>query len=106
MYYSRRPALGPEGRSRETIGSKGGIGLRLGALVVAAGLAYAAPAPAGARAADQVQWMKGFDAPGTPKRLDRVGVLKIGPARARNVLVFNAGTSAGSAYIAPFARPW
>jgi hypothetical protein len=57
-----------------------------------------------AGAADHVQWMKGFDAPGTPKRLDKVGVLKIGPEHARNILVFNPGTSAGSAYFAPFAR--
>jgi pimeloyl-ACP methyl ester carboxylesterase len=85
------------------IGTERGIG-RLVALAVAAALAYAGLAPSAAGAADHVQWMKGFDARGTPKRLDRVGVLKIGPARARNVLVFNPGTSAGSAYIAPFAR--
>jgi pimeloyl-ACP methyl ester carboxylesterase len=85
------------------IGTERGIG-RLVALAIAAVLAYAGLAPSAAGAADRVQWMKGFDARGTPKRLDRVGVLKIGPARARNVLVFNPGTSAGSAYIAPFAR--
>jgi pimeloyl-ACP methyl ester carboxylesterase len=85
------------------IGTERGIG-RLVALAVAATLAYAGLAPSAAAAADRVQWMKGFDAPGTPKRLDHVGVLKIGPARAPNVLVFNPGTSAGSAYIAPFAR--
>jgi pimeloyl-ACP methyl ester carboxylesterase len=48
--------------------------------------------------------MDGFDAPGTPSRFDKVGVLKIGPEQARNVLVLNPGTSAGSAYFAPFAR--
>jgi pimeloyl-ACP methyl ester carboxylesterase len=85
------------------IGTKRVI-VRLVALAVAAALAYAGLALSAAGAADAVQWMKGFDAPGTPKRLDHVGVLKIGPAKARNVLVFNPGTSAGSAYIAPFAR--
>jgi pimeloyl-ACP methyl ester carboxylesterase len=101
MYYSR--ARDPLGRREEMIGAKRGIG-RPVALAVVAALAYAGLAPSAAGAADRVQWIKGFDAPGTPKRLDRVGVLKIGPARARNVLVFNPGTSAGSAYIAPFAR--
>jgi hypothetical protein len=50
-----------------------------------------------------VTWMKGFTAPGTPARYNRVGVLKIGAPRARNVLVFEPGTSAGSAYIVPLA---
>lgn len=48
--------------------------------------------------------MKSYAAPGTPKRFDKVGVLKIGSVRARNVLVFEPGTSAGSGYIVPFAE--
>jgi len=52
----------------------------------------------------RVQWMRSYAAPGTPARFDRVGVLKIGSPRARNVLVFEPGTSAGSAYIVPFAQ--
>jgi pimeloyl-ACP methyl ester carboxylesterase len=48
-------------------------------------------------------WMQGFDAPGTPANLDRVGVLKVGPPDAKNVLVLNPGTSAGSAYFKPLA---
>ena len=51
-----------------------------------------------------VQWMHGAPSPGTPTRYDRVGVLKIGPSRAHNVLVLVPGTSAGSAYFAPLAR--
>lgn len=51
-----------------------------------------------------VHWMPGAPSPGTPARYDRVGVLKIGPSRARNVLVLVPGTSAGSAYFAPLAR--
>ena len=50
------------------------------------------------------EWMKGFDDPATPDRLDRVGVLKVGPRSARNVLVLNPGTSAGSAYFVPLAE--
>ena len=39
-------------------------------------------------AAPHVTWMSSVGSPGTPKRLDRVGVLKVGRAKARNVLVF------------------
>jgi hypothetical protein len=59
---------------------------------------------ASASAALHVQWMKGATAPGTPARFNKVGVLKIGPAHARNVLVLEPGTSAGSAYFVPLAR--
>ncbi len=76
--------------------------IRLALATMAIGLASgAAASPAGAH---QVQWMNGFDAPGTPPRLDKVGVLKFGSPQARNVLVLNAGTSAGSAYFGPMAR--
>jgi len=50
------------------------------------------------------QWLAGYDDPSTPNALDRVGVLKIGPAYARNVLVLNPGTSAGAAYFVPLAE--
>ncbi len=49
-------------------------------------------------------WLEGYDDPATPNRLDRVGVLKIGHKRARNILILNPGTSAGSAYFAPLAK--
>src|SRR5919204_3766624 len=79
---------------------------RLRALPVAAlsAAALGTGAASPAAAADHVTWIKGVRAPGTPARYDKVGILKIGPRRARNVLVFIPGTSAGSAYIAPFAR--
>ncbi|HEY7485184.1 MAG TPA: hypothetical protein VH912_12045 [Streptosporangiaceae bacterium] len=48
-------------------------------------------------------WLKGYDDPATPDNLDRVGVLKVGPAWARNVLVLNPGTSAGAGYFKPLA---
>src|SRR6266542_2888468 len=41
--------------------------------------------------------LRGFDDPATPDNLDKVGVLQVGSARARNVLVLNPGTSAGAA---------
>jgi pimeloyl-ACP methyl ester carboxylesterase len=51
-----------------------------------------------------ITWLKGFAAPGTPAKYDKVGVLKIGPRSARNVLVLEPGTSAGSGYFAPLAK--
>jgi pimeloyl-ACP methyl ester carboxylesterase len=51
-----------------------------------------------------VTWMQGYDAPGTPARFDKVGVIKVGPSTAKNVLVLEPGTSAGSAYFVPLAR--
>lgn len=70
--------------------------------VIVAALALL-PSAAGA-ATKQVQWIKGVDSPGTPSKYDKVGILKIGPKKAKNVMVFIPGTSAGSAYIAPFAK--
>ena len=61
----------------------------------------ARPAQASLR---HVAWMPSFAAPGTPARLDKVGVLKIGRPSARNVLVFEPGTSASSTYIVPLAQ--
>ena len=55
-------------------------------------------------AALKVTWMKGFAAPGTPAKYDKVGVIKVGPAKAKNVLVLAPGTSAGSAYFVPLAQ--
>lgn len=46
----------------------------------------------------------GFEAPGTPPDLNKVGILQIGPAKARNVLVLNPGTSASAAYFAPLGK--
>jgi hypothetical protein len=76
------------------------------AALVAAVAALLAPV-AGATASTtplKVTWMRGASAPGTPARYDKVGVLRIGPRTAHNVLVLEPGTSAGSAYFAPLAR--
>jgi pimeloyl-ACP methyl ester carboxylesterase len=70
-------------------------------------LAVTAPGVSGASTPARplgVTWMKGFAAPGTPARYDKVGVLKVGPSTAKNVLVLEPGTSAGSAYFVPLAR--
>ena len=60
--------------------------------------AGAAPKPLG------VTWMRSFAAPGTPAKYDKVGVIKVGPSSAKNVLVLEPGTSAGSAYFVPLAK--
>jgi pimeloyl-ACP methyl ester carboxylesterase len=60
--------------------------------------------PLSATADTRFERIAGFAAPGTPAKFNRVGVLKVGPARAKNVLVLNPGTSASAAYFAPLAR--
>jgi hypothetical protein len=57
-----------------------------------------------AQAARNVTWMPGVSSAGTPARLDRVGVIRVGRAHARNVLVIEPGTSAGGSYFVPLAR--
>ncbi|MGH9029758.1 MAG: hypothetical protein ACRDV4_09110, partial [Acidimicrobiales bacterium] len=61
---------------------------------------------AGAKASDplHVTWMRGYPAPGTPAAYDKVGVIKVGPATAKNVLVLEPGTSAAAAYFVPIAK--
>jgi hypothetical protein len=85
---------------------------RRSALTIVLGLALAALAPQAASAgrfhppghADvRFSFIKGFDDPATPDDLDRVGVLQVGPERARNVLVLSPGTSAGAGYFKPLA---
>jgi pimeloyl-ACP methyl ester carboxylesterase len=52
----------------------------------------------------KVEYMAGYPAPGTPQSLNKVGVVKVGWPFARNVLVLEPGTSAGSAYFVPLAK--
>jgi pimeloyl-ACP methyl ester carboxylesterase len=69
-------------------------------LAAAAFFGSAAHAAGSAR----VTWIDGVKVAGTPSEYNRVGILKIGRAKARNVLVLNPGTSASAAYFAPLAR--
>ena len=55
-------------------------------------------------AALKVSWMKGFAAPATPAKYNKVGLIKVGPSKAKNVLVLAPGTSAGGAYFVPLAQ--
>jgi hypothetical protein len=77
--------------------------LRLALVAATIALVFAVGA-ASAAAGTRFVWMDGYDAPQTPAELDRVGVLKVGPKQAENVLVINPGTSASAAYFRPLAR--
>jgi pimeloyl-ACP methyl ester carboxylesterase len=96
--------------------------LRLGrlvpALVVVALVCALSAAGAGAAGVPVKRvWMAAPTAPETPSsfslpgshlprglNLNQVGVIKVGSKKAKNVLVFEPGTSAGAAYIVPFAK--
>ena len=70
------------------------------ALAALLGAAFAGSASAATR----VTWMKSVSAKGTPPKYDKVGVIKVGPRSAHNVLVLEPGTSAGSTYFVPLAK--
>ena len=59
---------------------------------------------AGAKVQVKFATLNGFPSPGTPPNLNRVGILKTGDPKAKNVLVLNPGTSASAAYFEPLAR--
>ncbi len=81
----------------------------LGLIVAAVALAVAALAPsAGAARGPKVdvkfEQLQGFNAPGTPAKYNKVGVIKTGPSDAKNILVLVPGTSASAAYFEPLAK--
>jgi hypothetical protein len=79
---------------------------RRAALLAAGALSLAALAAPPVQAAPAVKLTRvpGFVSKGTPQKYDRVGVLQIGSAKAKNILVLNPGTSASAAYFAPLAK--
>jgi hypothetical protein len=76
---------------------------KLALTLVAALLATTAVAST-ASAAVSFERISGFKSAGTPAKYNKVGILKIGPRHAKNVLVLNPGTSASAAYFAPLAK--
>ena len=72
--------------------------------IVVAGLPNGASSASTPATALGVTWMKRYAAPDTPARYDKVGVIKVGPRSAKNVLVLEPGTSAGAAYFVPLAK--
>jgi pimeloyl-ACP methyl ester carboxylesterase len=81
------------------------IGARTAALLVTAAALCAASAPAAQAKTTlgTVEWVPGYAAPGTPEKLDKVGLVKVGSPTAKNVLVMEPGTSGGGAYFIPLA---
>ena len=78
---------------------------RLAMIAIAATALWAGLAPtAGAKVQVKFATLNGFPSPGTPANLNRVGILKTGDRKAKNVLVLNPGTSASAAYFEPLAR--
>src|SRR5215213_3368617 len=69
-------------------------------IALAAVCAFAAPTAG----ATSFSWMDGYDDPGTPDELDKVGVLKEGPADARKVLILVPGTSGGAGSLEQLAK--
>ena len=78
--------------------------MRRVAVTIAVSLAVLG-APASVSAARvSFERLPGFHAPGTPAKYNKVGILKVGPRRATNILVLNPGTSASAAYFGPLAK--
>jgi hypothetical protein len=77
-----------------------------GAVTLCGGLLVSSAPATSAATTDHlaVTWMRGYEAPGTPQNLDKVGVIKVGPSGAKNVLVLEPGTSAAAAYFVPLAK--
>ena len=80
-------------------------GRRLALTTVLAALLAGALAPS-ASAGQPVRFerLAGHDDRATPARYDRVGILRVGPRSAPNVLILNPGTSASASYFVPLAR--
>jgi pimeloyl-ACP methyl ester carboxylesterase len=74
-------------------------------VLVAAALMFGLLASS-ASAAVRVKFVRlpGYKSPGTPAKYNKVGILETGPAKAKNVLVLNPGTSASAAYFEPLAK--
>jgi hypothetical protein len=79
---------------------------RVALAAAAIGLASATLAQPVAAAEVKVrfQQLDGFESPGTPSQLNKVGVLQIGRKSRKNILILNPGTSASAAYFVPLAK--
>jgi hypothetical protein len=75
-----------------------------GLLVVGIALLAGAQPALAAKVPVSFERIEGLASPGTPAKYNRVGILKVGPPKAPNVLVLNPGTSASAAYFGPLAR--
>jgi hypothetical protein len=79
--------------------------LRLALLTMAVGLIGATlPSPALSRVQVRFERIDGFESPGTPPELNKVGVIQVGARSRKNILILNPGTSASAAYFVPLAK--
>src|SRR4051812_5552256 len=72
--------------------------------LMSAAVVLAAGATSASAASVRFVRIGGVKSAGTPARYDRVGILQVGSAKAKNVLVLNPGTSASAAYFQPLAK--
>ena len=66
--------------------------------------ASAAPASSAPSVDVKFERIQGFNAPGTPAKYKKVGIIKTGPSDAKNILVLVPGTLASAAYFEPLAK--
>jgi hypothetical protein len=77
-------------------------------LVLAGALLSLTAAPADA-APLKVHWLRGYAAPGTPAKFNRLGVIEVGPRTAHNLLVLEIyafGARLGGAGVCSTPAPW
>jgi len=78
--------------------------LGLGVVLAFVGALIFLGATTASAATPRVTTIEGFKAPGTPKKYNKVRVVKYGAADRKKVLVLNPGTSAGGTFFGPFAN--
>jgi len=76
------------------------VSLALAAMLITAG----ACTVGGASAKLNVMTLKGFPAPGTPAKYNKVKVVKQGPKKAKKILLLEPGTSAGATNFRPLGN--
>jgi hypothetical protein len=83
-------------------------GRRFRFALLAAAIGLASPTAVQPVAAAEVkvrfERIDGFEAPGTPAELNKVGVIQVGRKSRKNILILNPGTSASAAYFVPLAK--
>ena len=97
--------MGASVRRRHAGALRLAVGLSCLALVALGASSFAAPAAqASTKSPIGVTWMTGYDDPATPAQYNVVGIIKVGPKKAKNVLVLEPGTSAAASYFVPLAK--
>jgi pimeloyl-ACP methyl ester carboxylesterase len=78
---------------------------KLAVALTALAVVFASLAPSAlAKVSVSFKRIAGYHSPGTPAKYNKVGILRVGSKKAKNVLVLNPGTSASAAYFVPIAK--